>query len=59
MNYLDAFPTDDTKSLDQDNDGIEDNVDSTDDRADYDHADIYTPDAVEHISPSQAPPEGQ
>ncbi len=54
LNYLDAFPTDDTKSLDQDNDGIDDNVDSTDDRADYDHADIYTPDAVEHISPSQA-----
>lgn len=59
LNYLDAFPNDDTKSLDLDNDGIDDNVDSTDDRAAYDHADIYTPDAVEHISPSQAPPEGQ
>ena len=56
LNYSDAFPDDATKTADSDYDGIDDSVDDSDDLIDYDHADIYLPDAVEFVSPSAAQP---
>jgi hypothetical protein len=54
LNYLDAFPEDDTKSKDLDGDGIDDAKDNSDDRINYDYSDFYFPNKVEYMSPSQA-----
>ncbi len=54
LNYLDAFPEDETRSSDLDGDGIDDGNDSTDDRLNYDYSDFYFPNKDEYMSPSQA-----
>lgn len=54
LNYLDAFPEDETKNSDLDGDGIDDTNDTTDDRLIYDYSDFYLPNKVEYMSPSQA-----
>lgn len=54
LNYLDAFPEDETKNSDLDGDGIDDTKDTTDGRVIYDYSDFYSPNAVEYMSPSQA-----
>ena len=56
LNYLDSFPDDASKNADIDFDGIDDSVDESADIIEYDHADIYLPNAVEFISPSAAQP---
>ena len=51
-----SLPSTGSITADSDYDGIDDSVDDSDDLIDYDHADIYLPDAVEFVSPSAAQP---